>query len=153
MARGANAHISESRYGAPGWASLVCAGAAVGQSSGSFKLTAVNTISGRDATTGACTFSCYHHAQADAPSRPKGLSGATPGQHDYITKHRMSLAARCADQLTQSQTRWSIRCVPSHGIERNFRLLPMSSFIRSRRLTLMYRFFVQRSKQNRRQEG
>ena len=51
---------------------------------------------------------------------PNGLSGATPGQHVELSKHRMSLTARCADQLTQSQTRWSVRCIPFHAIRRSF---------------------------------
>ena len=75
------------------------------------------------------TSSWYDDPQADAPSRPKGLSGVTPGQHDELTKHRMSLAARYADQLTQSQTRWSIRCVPFRVTAGNFSLWPVHFFI------------------------
>ncbi len=89
-----------------------------------------------------CSTSCYDRAQADAPSRPNGLSGATPGQHVELSKHRMSLTARCADQLTQSQTRWSVRCVPVRAIRKSFSHSLVRSFPRIRRPKAMWKYCV-----------
>ena len=65
----------------------------------------------------------------------------------------MSLAARCADQLTQSQTRWSIRCVPFRVIEGNFSLWRVHFFIRIRRPKLTCKCSVLLSSLDRWQEA